>query len=102
MASKLNFDKLKAAATATAKLVMAPETLDLVGQTYPAIWDTDKEALRNDLKGSILLLKNKKYAVVPTRSAITAAQSSSQAEPEVWLAVKLIARHVRIPCIPKG
>ena len=50
---------------------MAPDTLDLVGHTYLAIWDTDKETLRNDLKGSILLLRTRS-----TRSCRRAAPSS--------------------------
>ena len=58
-------ETIRTAVRGVARAVLLEGTLDGVGAAEPPIWDGDKEALKEELRQSLLLLKDGTWAVVP-------------------------------------
>ena len=62
---------IRTAVRGVAAAVVKDGDLSRIGQVEAGIWDTDdKGALKAKIAGSLLLLKDDRYAVVPTRRAV--------------------------------
>ena len=94
MASLNKFDMLDASVKAAANLVLEPGSLDSVGVAWTPVWETDKETLKGEIKGSIVLMKNKKYAFVQARVGIKHKRDSAVVHPSArGLFLLLTPRH---------